>query len=143
MYEVFIFFPCIVHAKIWHALNLLLLFKFLSSARLSNSLYESDILLFLRFIYIVSILFYKFIEFIILLYTFLVICFDTYFGYIACFYLYQRLGNVRSICLRLTIFNPFLCGGFDGNIPLLKAKLSKTFLVFILNCLDTLQLHLW
>ena len=42
---------------------------------LSNSLRKCDILLFLEFINIASILFYKFIEFIIMLCTFLVIFF--------------------------------------------------------------------
>ena len=46
---------------------------FILSVRLSNSLLRSDILLFLEFINIVSILFCNFIEWMILLYTFLVI----------------------------------------------------------------------
>ena len=50
-----------------------LLFQFILSVRLSNNLWGSDVLLFLEFINIVPILFYNFIEFIILLYTFLVI----------------------------------------------------------------------
>ena len=43
------------------------------SERLSNSLWGPNVLLFLEFINILSILFYNFIELIILLYTFLVI----------------------------------------------------------------------
>ena len=46
-------------------------FKFTLSVRLSKSLRGSDALLFLEFINIVSILFHKFIEFIVFLYTFL------------------------------------------------------------------------
>ena len=51
------------------------LFKFVLLVTLSNNLWRSDVSLFLEFINILSILFYNFIEFIILLYTFLVISF--------------------------------------------------------------------
>ena len=57
------------------AIYLLLLFKFILSMRFSISLLESDFLLISESINIISILFYKFIEFIILPYTFLVISF--------------------------------------------------------------------
>ena len=57
------------------AIYLLLLFKFILSMRFSISLLESDVLLISESINIISILFYKFIEFIILPYTFLVISF--------------------------------------------------------------------
>ena len=50
-------------------------FKFILFARLSNSLWGSDVSLFSEFIYIVSILYYTSIEFVILLYTLLVIYF--------------------------------------------------------------------
>ena len=59
-----------------------LLFKSISSKRLSDSLRGSDVSLFPEFINIVSILFYNFIELIILLYTFLVISFAQYREYI-------------------------------------------------------------
>ena len=49
-----------------------LLLKSILSARLSNSLKDLDVLLFLEFRNMVSILYYTFTEFIILLYTFLV-----------------------------------------------------------------------
>ena len=52
-----------------------LLFKFIFHEKLSNSLLGSAVLLFLEFINMVSILFYNFIEFIILSYTFLEISF--------------------------------------------------------------------
>ena len=52
---------------------LLLHFKFVLSARLSNSPWVPDVLLIVEFRNIVSILFYNFIEFIILFYTLLVI----------------------------------------------------------------------
>ena len=55
-----------------------LLFKSIVSERLSNSLLGSDVLLFLEFINRASILFYNFIEFIIFLYTLLVISFARY-----------------------------------------------------------------
>ena len=54
--------------KLDKAKYLSLLFKFILSLRLSNNLWESDVLLFSKFIKIVSVLFYNFIEFIILLY---------------------------------------------------------------------------
>ena len=59
-----------------------LLLKFVLSARLSSSLQSSDVLMFPEFINIVSILHYAFIEFSILLYTFLVISFAWYKDYI-------------------------------------------------------------
>ena len=57
------------------ATYLLLLFKSILSERLNNSLQGSDVLLFSKFIKVVSTLFYNFFEFIVLLYTFLVISF--------------------------------------------------------------------
>ena len=57
------------------ATYLSLLFKFILSERLSNSLRGSDVLLFSEIINMVSILYYNFIEFIILLYTLLLISF--------------------------------------------------------------------
>ena len=56
----------------------LLLFKFVLSERLSNNLWRPDILLFSELINIVPILYYKVIEFIIFLYSFLVILFAWY-----------------------------------------------------------------
>ena len=58
-----------------------LLFKFILSERLSNDLWGADVLLFSEFINIVSILFFRFIEFIILFYTFLVVSFARYEKY--------------------------------------------------------------
>ena len=57
------------------ATYLSLLLKLILSKRLSNSMSGSDVLLFSEFINKVSILFYNFIEFIILFYTFFVISF--------------------------------------------------------------------
>ena len=58
-----------------------ILFRFILSETLSNSLWESDVLLFLEFVNIVSILCYNFIEFIMLLYTILLISFVRYEEY--------------------------------------------------------------
>ena len=52
-----------------------LLFKFILSVRLSMSLEESDVSLFLEIMNIVTTLFYDFVEFIILLYAFLIVSF--------------------------------------------------------------------
>ena len=93
-----------------------LCFKFVLSKSLSNSLWGSDVLLFSEFINIVSILFYNFIEFIILLYTFLVISFVRYRKYINWLISFSKfsdvlpafnwssaIGNHWSICLGVNI----------------------------------------
>ena len=84
LYDSYIFS---IYSKCWdllkqHIYHFSLLFKFVSSKRLSNSLWGSDGLLFHEFINIVSILFYNFVKLIILLYTFLVISFAWYKKYI-------------------------------------------------------------
>ena len=92
------------------------LFKFILFKRLSYSLRRSYVLLYSEFINIVSILFYKFIEFITLLYTFLVISFARYKEYIFHLILFSKysdilhvftcaraIGNLWSICLGLNI----------------------------------------
>ena len=76
------------------ATYLSLFFKFLLSKRLSDSLRGSDVSLFSEFIYIVSILFYNFIEFIILLYTFLVISFARYKEYIISLISFSKFSDV-------------------------------------------------
>ena len=80
-------------------LSLLFRLIFLS-VRLINSLWGSDVLLFSEFINIVSNLFYNFIEFIILLYTFLVISFFQYREYTF------TCARARSICLGVNILRP-------------------------------------
>ena len=60
------------------ATDLMYPFKFGLSERLINSLWVSDALLFPELIGILSIVFYNFIEFIMLLYPLLVICFAQY-----------------------------------------------------------------
>ena len=114
---------------------LLLLFKFILSVRLSNSLWGSDVPLLLQLINIVFILFYNFIEFIILLCTFLVIYFSWSKDYIIylisfgkfsdvfpAFKLARAIGNLWSICLGVNILNPLpLCS-------LLKSSIFSTIL---------------
>ena len=86
------------------------------SVRFGNSLWRSDFLLFLEFINIVSILFYNFIEFIILLYIFQVISFAWYREYIICLIIFRKfsdilpaftcaraISNLWSICLGVSI----------------------------------------
>ena len=98
------------------ATYLSLLSKFILNVRLSNNLWRSDVSLFLKFINIVSILFYNFFEFIILLYTFLVITFSRYKKYIIWLISFSKfsdvlpaftcataLGNLWSISLGLNI----------------------------------------
>ena len=88
------------------------IFKSTFSERLSNSLLGSDVL-FLECINIVSILFYNFTEFIILLYTFLVISFARYkeYIYLIGFSKFSEVlpafGNLWSIYLRVKILSPF------------------------------------
>ena len=78
---------------------------------------ESEVLLFLKIIDIVRILFYNFIEFIILLCIFLVSSFARYKQYIICLISFSnfsdvlstftcRIGNLWSICL---IVNALSC----------------------------------
>ena len=66
------------------ATDLSLVFKFILPERLSNRLWGQDVSLFLKFINIVFLLVYNFIEFIMLLYTLLVISFAQYKEYIIC-----------------------------------------------------------
>ena len=66
------------------ATYLSLLFMFILSKKSSNSLLGSEVLLFSEFMNIVFILLYNFMEFIVLLYTFLVIFFARYKEYIIC-----------------------------------------------------------
>ena len=91
------------------------LFNFILFERLNYNLWGSDLLLFPDFINIVLILFYNFIEYIILLNTFLVICFAQYKEYIVwrisfsmisdvlpAFTCTRAIGNLWSICLRIS-----------------------------------------
>ena len=69
--------------RIGKATYLSLLFKLILSERLSISVCRLQVLRFSEFIDLVSSLFYNCIEFIILLYTFLVISFPRYRDYIS------------------------------------------------------------
>ena len=81
------------------ATYLSLLFKFILSERLSNSLWGSYVLLFSEFITIVSIWFYNFVELIILLCTFLVILFVWYKEYIIWWSLFDnKFSDVLPAC---------------------------------------------
>ena len=68
---------------------------------------ESDVLLFSEFINIVSILFYNFIEFMILLNTFLAISFPRYKDYIKCLISFSKFSD------RL---HAFTCSSATGNL---------------------------
>ena len=93
--------------------------KFILSERLSNSLSGLNVLLFSELINIVSIMFYNSIEFIILLYTFLVISFALNKKYMICLILFSTfsvvipaftyanaIGNLWSICITVNILSP-------------------------------------
>ena len=129
-----------------------LLFKFILFERLSDSLWGLDVLLFPELINIEFILFYNFIEFIILLYNFLAISFAQHKEYIICLISFSNfsgvlpaftwanaIGNLWSICLGVNILSclwlktlskrlliPFHCFPF-GNFPLSKALRSFCF----------------
>ena len=100
----------------------LFMVKSILPERLNNSLWQSYVLLFSEFANIVSILFYIFIEFIILLHTFLVISFAKYKEDIIWrisfikppnlfpgFIWARAIGNLWRICLGVSILSPFLC----------------------------------
>ena len=98
------------------ATYLSLLFKFILSERLINSLWGSDVSVFSELMEIASVLFYNFVKFIILLYTFLAISFARYKEYeiylilfstfsdvLPAFTCASPIGNLCSICLGLNI----------------------------------------
>ena len=84
-----------------------LFLKFSFIERLSNSLWGSDVSLFLELRNIVSILFYNFIEFIILLYNFLETSFPRYKEYI--FY-------PVSFSMFWDVFTPLTCASGFSNL---------------------------
>ena len=83
-----------------------LLFKFTFSARLSKSLWESDVLLFFENSEY-SFLYYTFIELIIFLYTFLVIYFARYKEYVKCLISFSNFSDALPV---------FTCTRAIGNI---------------------------
>ena len=88
------------------ATYLSLLFKFILSVRFSNNLLGSNVPLLLGFMNIVSILFYNFIEFIILMYTFSVIFFFLIQKYMICLISFSKLSDVLTA---------FTCAKTIGN----------------------------
>ena len=91
--------------------------KFILLERLSNNLWHPDVLLFLELKNILlSILYYNFIELIMLLYTFLLISFAQYKQYMICLISFRKfsgvlspstsvsaIGSLWAICLELNI----------------------------------------
>ena len=110
-----------------------LLFNNIWSKRFSNRLWGLDVLLFRKFRNIVFILHYNFIEFIILLYFFLLICFARWKKYCYCYitnivlYCYIILiasaGDVSSPTRYLSILT-------DGNASIFVASLLVSYCSF-------------
>ena len=96
------------------ATYLSLLFRFIFSERLSNTLWASGVLLFSNFTNKLSLLFYNFIELIILLYPFLIISFAQYKEYMICLILFNKFSDVlpaftsASVIGLLVIFEAFV-----------------------------------
>ena len=88
------------------------LFKFILSARLSKSLWRSDVLLFSEFLNIVSLLFYNFFEF-IRLYNFLVIYLAPYREYIIFLISFSKFSDIvpAYTCARLIDNLWYICLG--------------------------------
>ena len=109
--------------------HLSLLFKFVLSIRLSNSLWGSDVSLFLEFINTVSILLYSLYPVYSKEHVICLISFSKFSDVLHAFACASVVGNISSICLRLNILSrvakserchfPFVA--FIENIPLLKA----------------------
>ena len=115
------------------AIYLSFLLKSILSARLSDNLQGSDVLLLLEFINI-AFIFVLYLYWIHLLYTFLVISLTRYKEYmiflislikfseiLPAFTCGRAIGNLSIICLGVNILNIFLFVAFIGNIPLFKA----------------------
>ena len=109
------------------ATYLSILYKLILHERFSNSLWGADVLLFSGFINIVSILFYNFFDFVIVLYTFLVNSFALYEQYVICLILLGKFSNVlpaftcaSTITSQVLLHaSPFVAS--IENISLLKA----------------------
>ena len=96
-----------------------LVFKFILSERLGNSLWGLDVLLFSEFINIILILYHNFIELFILLYAFPVISFAQYKEYIT----WQI-----SISKFSYVFPAFTCGiAFFFNWDSLHVRLNSHY----------------
>ena len=83
------------------------LYRFTLSITLSKTLRGSDVPLFLGFTNIVSIIFYSFVEFIIMWYTFLVISFIQYKEYIIFLISFIKISGVLPA---------FTCASSIGNL---------------------------
>ena len=81
--------------------------SFLLFNRLSYSLRGSEVLLFSEFVNIAAILFYNFIEFIVLLYTYLVISFVRYKKYVICLISFSKFSDLLPA---------FICASAIGNL---------------------------
>ena len=114
---------------------------------MNNSLWESDVLLFSEFINSACILFYDFVEFIILLHTFLVISFAKYKECTICLISRSKFSNVLSAftCVRAIGNLWSICFGFN-LLTCLRSKTlatramfkvsSKSFTVFLFIKVD-------
>ena len=103
-YNFSLFFHVYYLVRFDKATCLSLFFKFILSERLSNTLWGLDVLLFPKFINTLSFLPYSFIEFIILLYNFLVISFAWYKEYMVCLISCSKCPDILSAftCARAT-----------------------------------------
>ena len=130
LYSCFMFFHVYFMLIFDKRTYLSLPFKFIWSKKLSNRLWVSDVLRSSKFLYIVCVLIYNFIEFIILFYTFIVISLAWCREYIIWRILFSKFsdvlfaftcGNLWRNLLEINILIPFLCVGFNGSYPLLRA----------------------
>ena len=111
------------------AAYLWLFFKFIWSERLSNSLWGLDVLLFPEFVNIVSILFYSSIEFIVFLYTFLVISFTQCKKYMIWI----------SFSTILDVLSAFTCASAIGDIWSIPLGVSNLSLLLDISIFDEFE----
>ena len=115
-----------------------LFFKFILSEILSNSLAGSDVLLFSEFMNIDSVLYYGFIKFIKLWYTFLItffvwhreymiwrVSFWKFLNVLPAIICASAIGNLWSICLGVNMFNHVLGSDSCLAVNRIAEKSSK------------------
>ena len=107
MFWIYYFCMVFLSFSIDKAIYLSFLFKFILFERSSNSLRGLGLPPYLEFINIISILFYNFIEFIILLHTLLVISFARYKEYIIFLISFSKFSDVLTT---------FTCASAIANI---------------------------
>ena len=107
LFDVFIFFHVQKMLRFNKAAYLSPIFNSSLSERLSNNLWGSDVLLFLEFLNKVFILFYNFIDLIILLYTFLVLSFARYKEYTIWHILFIKFPDVLPVFTSAKELNSF------------------------------------